>query len=97
MAGLQKLNAEIVGSEADRLFREEKARRQPKGDGRLVTWIPAPKPGSDAEILSSMLWTWFGVFCVVGGMAMMLGMSAILATSVSLVTFAALRVFIEMT
>jgi len=62
----------------------------------MVPWFKTPEPGSNAEIIGSMLSTAFGVFCIVGGLAMMLGMAFVPATGVSLAVFAMIRVFMAM-
>jgi hypothetical protein len=96
MQGTDSLNVGLPRDETDRLFRETAKRQRPGSDGRLVTFFNAPKPGSTAEQLSSMASTAFGVFCIVGGLAMMLGMAFVPATGISLAVFAMIRVFMAM-
>lgn len=96
MSGFDGLSAGVERDEADRLFRETAARQAHRNDGRLVPWFKGAKPGSTAEIVGSMLSTAFGVFCIVGGVSMMLGMAFIPATGVSLAVFAMIRVFMAM-
>ncbi len=96
MAGIDHFADGIGRKETERLFRETAARQRPRGDGRLIHWLPAPLPGSTAEVVGSMASTAFGVFCIVGGLSMMLGMSLVPAVGVSLAVFAMIRVFMAM-
>ncbi len=96
MSGTDSLNGALANDETDRLFRETAKRQRPRSDGRLVTLFSQPKAGSTAEQLSSMASTMFGVFCIVGGLSMMLGMAFVPATGVSLAVFAMIRVFMAM-
>jgi hypothetical protein len=95
MTGINEMNAGGEIMDADRLFKEDAARRYATQDGRLVRWLKPPAPGSRAELVSSLFWTAFGVFCIVGGLAMMLGMGFLPAMGVSLVVFAMLRIFMN--
>jgi hypothetical protein len=75
--------------DADRLFREDAARRR-AADPRLIRWFAAPGTTTSDDRIGRLLTTLFAVFCIVGGIAMLLGMAFVPATLLSTAAFAAI-------
>ena len=74
MARIYDLQAASPRSEADRLFREDAARRR-GADLRLLKWFGPAVDGDRGEWMGRMLTTAFTVFCIVGGIGMALGVT----------------------
>jgi hypothetical protein len=86
MARVEDLETAVSRREADRLFREDAVRRR-SADPRLVKWFGPPAGGREGERTGRLLTTAFTVFCIVGGIAMALGVTLLPATALSALTF----------
>ncbi|MGI1662393.1 hypothetical protein ACRDNQ_09130 [Palleronia sp. KMU-117] len=75
--------------DADRLFREDAARRR-DADPRLIRWFAPSGDTHGDDRIGRLLTTAFAVFCIVGGLAMLLGMSFVPAALLSASAFAAI-------
>lgn len=89
MSRIDDFETGMSRTEADRLFREDAARRL-NADTRLVKWFGAPETSAQAERAGRLLTTAFAVFCIVGGLAMTLGVALLPASALSAVAFVVL-------
>jgi hypothetical protein len=91
MSRIDDFETGMSRTEADRLFREEAARRV-EADGRLVKWFGDAEANAQAERAGRLLTTAFAVFAIVGGLAMTVGVALLPASALSAVAFVVLAV-----